>query len=156
VKSPPSLARQTKRSLGWLPVTCFALSIVALAASAYLTYAHFTSSTVLACPGSGTVNCEQVTTSAQSTLFGIPVALLGLLWSAAMVALTAPAAWRSRRPEIRIARLALVSVGMCFVVWLVYAELFVIGAICLWCTLVHTVTFALFVLVMIDAASTRE
>jgi uncharacterized membrane protein len=97
-----------------------------------------------------------VTTSAQSTFVGIPVAVLGLLWSAAMVALTAPSAWRSRRAEIRIARLALVSVGMCFVVWLVYAELFVIGAICLWCTLIHAVTFALFVLLMIDAATVHE
>ncbi len=148
--------QETKPSLGWLPITCFVLSIVALAASAYLTYAHFVSSNVLACPGGTTINCEQVTTSAQSKFLGIPVAVLGLLWSAAMAALTAPAAWRSRRPEIRIARLALASAGMCFVVWLVYAELFVIGAICLWCTLVHAATFALFVLLMLDAATARE
>ena len=147
---------QTKRSLGWLPISCFVLSVVALVVSAYLTYAHFASSNVLACPEGGTINCEQVTTSAQSKFLGFPVAVLGLIWSAAMVALTAPAAWRSTRPEIRIARLALASIGMCFVVWLVYAELFVIGAICLWCTVVHLVTFALFVLLMLDAAKAHE
>jgi uncharacterized membrane protein len=150
--------RQTKQHLGWLPIACFALSIAALVVSAYLAYAHFATSNVLACPEGGTINCELVTTSAQSKFLGIPVAVLGLLWSAAMVALTTPAAWRSRRrrPEIRIARLALVSIGMCFVVWLVYAELFVIGAICLWCTVVHAVTFALFVLLMLDAARAHE
>ena len=31
--------------------------------------------------------------------------------------------------------------------WLVYAELFIIRAICLWCTVVHVLTFTLFVLV---------
>jgi uncharacterized membrane protein len=34
------------------------------------------------------------------------------------------------------------------VIYLVYAELFQINAICLWCTTVHVVTFALFVAVL--------
>ncbi len=38
---------------------------------------------------------------------------------------------------------------MAFVLWLVYAELFVIDAICLWCTVVHVVAFALFVIVVL-------
>jgi uncharacterized membrane protein len=38
--------------------------------------------------------------------------------------------------------------GMGFVIYLVYAELFTIKKICLWCTGVHVVTFFLFVLVV--------
>jgi len=46
-----------------------------------------------------------------------------------------------------------VVVGILFVLYLVYAELFSIGAICLWCTSVHVITFALFVLIMFSAAA---
>ena len=43
--------------------------------------------------------------------------------------------------------------GIGFVLCLLYAELFTIGAICLYCTSVHVITFALFVLTMIAAAA---
>ncbi len=141
-----------RSATGWHAAIAMGLAIAALLVSAYLTYAHFASGSVLACPAGGTVNCERVTSSAQSTVAGIPVAVLGLAWASGMIALTVPAAWRSKRPEVAIARLALATGGMAFVLWLVYAELFVIGAICLWCTAVHVVAFALFVLLMIDAA----
>jgi len=45
-------------------------------------------------------------------------------------------------------RLALAVSGVCFVLYLLAAELFSIKAICLWCTGVHITTFLLFVLVM--------
>jgi uncharacterized membrane protein len=38
------------------------------------------------------------------------------------------------------------------VLYLIYAELFIIGSICLYCTSVHTITFVLFVLTVIAAA----
>ena len=61
----------------FLPLAgALALSLVALAAATYLTVAHYTSPKVLACSASGRVNCEAVTTSAQSTFLGIPVAVL--------------------------------------------------------------------------------
>jgi uncharacterized membrane protein len=34
---------------------------------------------------------------------------------------------------------------MCFVLWLVYAEVIIIGNICEYCTVVHIVTFALLI-----------
>ena len=50
------------------------------------------------------------------------------------------------RREIALARMASLVVGIGFVLYLVYAELFDIGAICLYCTSVHIITFLLFVL----------
>lgn len=123
----------------------FGLAIVALGASIYLTVAHYTNPRILACSETGTVNCEAVTTSAQSAVLGIPVAVLGLVWSLGMVALTSPLADRWARAGD--ARRVATGLGMAFVLWLVYAELFLIGAICLWCTLVHVCTFGLFALV---------
>jgi uncharacterized membrane protein len=44
-------------------------------------------------------------------------------------------------------------VAMGFVLYLLYAELFIIGSICLYCTSVHAITFLLFVLTVFAAAA---
>jgi uncharacterized membrane protein len=41
---------------------------------------------------------------------------------------------------------------MGFVLYLVYAELIQIGAICLWCTSVHVATFLIFALIVFYAS----
>jgi uncharacterized membrane protein len=133
----------------WVVPSTFVLAAVAVAVSAYLTVAHYTSPHVLACPGSGAIDCAKVTSSAQSRFLGIPVALLGLVWSIAMVALCSPRAWGSSTRWIRPVRAVAVSIGMAFVLWLVFAELVLVGAICVWCTTMHILTFALFVLIVV-------
>jgi uncharacterized membrane protein len=133
----------------WVARSTLVLAMIALAVSAYLTIAHFTTPDLLACSGSGAIDCARVTTSAQSRFLGIPVAVLGLAWSIAMVGLCSPVVWSSRARWIRRARLTLACTGVLFVLWLVYAELFVIRAICLWCSAMHILTFALFVLVVL-------
>ena len=130
------------------------LALIGLGVSVYLTYAHYTEATVLACPDTGAINCAKVTTSAQSEVFGvIPVADLGLAFYLFMVPATTPWAWRARWPVVGWARLVSVIVGIVFVLYLIFAELFLVKAICLWCTSVHVVTFLLFVLVVSSAAS---
>ena len=133
----------------WVVRSTFVLAAAAVAVSAYLTVAHYTSPDVLACSGSGAIDCAKVTTSAQSRFLGIPVALLGLVWSIAMVALCSPPAWRSAARWVRPARTLAVCIGMAFVLWLVFAELVLVGAICVWCTAMHILTFGLFVLIVI-------
>ncbi|MBT8193429.1 MAG: hypothetical protein KJP22_08515, partial [Acidimicrobiia bacterium] len=49
-------------------------------------------------------------------------------------------------------RLVAVIGGMAFVLWLIYAELIIVGAICLWCTVVHVLAFGLFVVVVMNAS----
>lgn len=149
-------APRPPRVPAWLPVVSTALAVAGLAISAYLTYEHYTASTSLVCSDSGAVNCLQVTTSAQSKVFGIPVALLGLAYFVAMIPLCLPAAWRSRRPEIRFARVGAAVVGICFVFYLLYAELFTIGKICLWCTGVHAVTVLLFAVILFGQATVAD
>ena len=136
----------------WVPVVSLVLAALGLAVSGYLTYEHFTASTTLACPNTGTWNCVTVTTSAQSKLFGIPVALLGLGYFAAMLVLSLPAMWRSRRSEIRRGRFALAAGGVLFVGYLVIAELFVLDAICVWCTAAHALALGLFGVVAVGTA----
>jgi uncharacterized membrane protein len=131
----------------WVKWTTLALAIVGVGISTYLTITHF-DPTALTCSSKGIINCAKVTTSAESRFLGIPVAFLGLFQYLCMTALCTPAAWRSKRREVHLARLALATIGMGFVLWLLAAELLIIGSICLWCTGVHVITFALFICVV--------
>ena len=137
----------------WLQIVTWALSLAGLGVSIYLTIAHFTESALIGCSESGLVNCTKVTTSPQSYVFGIPVAVLGLAFYVFAAAIMSPWGWRWMRREVYLLRLVSVVVGMGFVIYLLYAELFIIGSICLYCTSVHALTFLLFGLTVFAAAA---
>jgi uncharacterized membrane protein len=139
-------------TLRWQPITSLVLSIAGICVSIYLTLTHFSSAVTLSCPaGGGAINCEKVTTSPQSYVFGIPVAVLGLVFFIPMLILCLPVAWRSLNRWIHLARLLLSVAGVGMIIYLISAELFTIKAICLWCTSVHVITFLLFVLIVTTA-----
>ena len=137
----------------WVQIATFVLALAGLGVSIYLTIAHFTESALAGCSESGLVNCTKVTTSPQSYVFGIPVAVLGLAFFVFAVVIMSPWAWRASRREIHLVRIASLVVGIGFVLYLIYAELFIIGSICLYCTSVHAITFVLFVLTVFAAAA---
>jgi uncharacterized membrane protein len=137
----------------WAMWTSLALAVAAAAIATYLTIEHFTTPTLLACPDIGAISCRRVTSSEYAGFLGVPVALLGLLYSLAMVALTLPAAWRTRMEWVRPTRLLLAGLGAVFVVYLIYAELFLVGAVCLWCTAVHVLAIALFAVIALGTAA---
>jgi uncharacterized membrane protein len=138
---------------GWLVWTTWILSLAGLADSIWLTVVHYNTSVTLACPATSTINCEKVITSPQSIVFGIPVAVLGLAFYVFLAVVNSPWGWRMTWPPVRWARIGSMVVGIVFVLYLVYTELFTIRSICLWCTSVHVITFALFVLIMFSAAA---
>lgn len=119
----------------------FVVALIGLAASGYLTYEHFTSSTTFACPESATINCAKVTTSQWAHVAGIPVAVLGLVFFAAMTVLCTPVLWRLR--ELDMVRAVGAVVGVVSALYLLWIELFRVDAICLWCTAVHICTVVL-------------
>lgn len=129
----------------WRPLAALGLSLAGVGVATYLTVVHFDQG-LLVCNTSGIVNCERVTTSAQSYFLGVPVAIWGLGFFVAMSGVNLPAAWRAADRRVHVLRLAMTAGGMCFVLYLVSAELLIIKNICLWCTAVHAITFLLFVL----------
>jgi uncharacterized membrane protein len=144
------------RTVGPVPLATFVLSLYALAASVYLTITHYDTNVTLACSDKGIVNCAEVTTSSQSMVFGIlPVAVIGLAYYVFMAALNSPWVWRLQQTGsdqvskiLRYTRIGAIVAGMGFVLYLIYAELIQIGAICLWCTSVHVATFLIFTLIV--------
>ena len=142
------------RVAGWAKVASLGLSLTAVAIASYLTVAHYTDPAALACPDTGIVNCALVTTSSWSVLLGVPVAVLGLVWAIVMTALTIPWAW-SYAPWVDRVRLAVSGAGAAMVLYLIYVELFRIGAICLWCTAMHVTAVCLFAVVLVAGATAR-
>lgn len=133
--------------LRWQPVVTTLLCLAGIGVSTYLTITHFDKG-ALVCTSSATFNCEKVTTSSQSEIFGIPVAVLGLFYFVPMLVLCLPTAWASRRRPVHLVRLAGSALGVGMILYLISAELFLIKAVCLWCTSVHAITFVLFVIVV--------
>jgi uncharacterized membrane protein len=147
------LAAAVRWSGGGLAFATIVVSLLGLADAVYLTYQHFSGATSFAgCSASGAVNCEAVTTSPESHVFGIPVAVLGLAFFVFMVAINSRWGWKAPWAAVHWARLASVVVGIVFVLYLIWAELFRINAICLYCTGVHIFTFILFALIVGRAA----
>lgn len=137
-----------------LGLTGLALGLIGVGASSYLTYAHYSSPSVLACPDRGTINCAKVTTSSYATQFGVPLVILGLIYFVATCFVQNPWAWRSTSPSLRGARVLLAAGGTAMALWLIWVELFRLDAICLYCTVVHAVAVVLFVLTLLGTAAT--
>lgn len=132
----------------WLVPTSLGLAVLGLLVSIYMTYEHFTGNTSLACPATGPFDCVKVTSSEWSSMFGIPVAVLGLVFFIVTLALCLPAMWRKPGRQLDRIRLAWLTIGLITALYLVWAELFRIHSICLWCTAVHIITFILLVVVL--------
>lgn len=117
----------------------FAVSAVGFADATYLTVKHYLGG-VPPCTIHG---CEVVLTSAQSEIMGIPVALLGALYYAAILAL-ALAYLASKKETVLRHAAYFTTAGLIASAYFVYLQLFVIGAICLYCMLSATTSTLLF------------
>jgi uncharacterized membrane protein len=134
----------------WAAPASLVVCVLGLLDAAYLTFEHYTASATLACSESATINCLKVTTSSYSKVLGIPVSDLGLLFFVVMTVLSLPVLWR--RTSLLLVRVVAAAVGVLSVFYLVWAELFRLDAICLWCTGVHVLTLALFGIVVVATA----
>jgi uncharacterized membrane protein len=137
----------------WAQVASLGLALAAVGIGSYLTATHYADPAALACPDTGIVNCTLVTTSSWSVIAGVPLAVLGLVWALVMTVLTVPWAWRSRVAWVDTLRLVLAAGGAAMVLYLIYVELFQIGAICLWCTAMHVTAVCLFGVILAARAA---
>ncbi len=133
-----------------------ALGIIGLAISIYLAATKLAPQDVtLYCSVSAPLDCQKVTSSPESMLFGIPVPGLGAAGFVAWRGLAALAIWLPF-PRLATVRLIWTLGGVGFVAYLVYSELFVIGSICEWCTTTHVIVLALFGLSLWEVVERRS
>jgi uncharacterized membrane protein len=140
------------RAMGWPQLFTFVLCVLGLVDSAYQVITHYTSSGLLGCSAK-TDACVLLQNSPQAYLFGIPVAVYGVVFYVFMLVICTPAAWRSSRPVIGWARLASAVIGIGFVLFLIYREVVERGLACAYCTSVHVITFLVFALILFQASS---
>jgi uncharacterized membrane protein len=107
-----------------LRLTMAVLALATVGIATYLVQAHYAGGSVVCSTG----GCETVAQSRYSEIFGVPVALIGLLGSLAILAslLRADTPWRA-------AGLALAVTGFVFAAYLVALQLVVLDAVCEWC-----------------------
>jgi len=125
------------------------ISLFGIADAIYLTIAHYTQATILACPTTSFINCDKVTTSSYSEIFGIPVSILGLAFFLALFIIQLPIFWTSKYLWVKTPRIVFVSIGLISAFWFIYVELHKLHAICLYCTGIHTLTFLSFITILL-------
>jgi uncharacterized membrane protein (TIGR02234 family) len=108
-----------------LRLVAIVLAAVGLCVAAYLTYIHYEGIKPVCGLGG---DCEKVQTSEWADLAGVPVALLGLIGYAAILA-----SLFVDREEALIVGALFALAGFGFSAYLTYRELFSIDAICPWC-----------------------
>jgi uncharacterized membrane protein len=115
------------------------LALVGLAISAYLTWVHYAGIEPVCTAIS---DCERVQSSDYAELVGIPVALVGVVGYAAILA--------SLRMRVEVTAM-LAYLGLAFSAYLTWAEVFRIEAICQWCVASALVALAIAVLATLRA-----
>ena len=125
------------------------LAIAGMGVSAYLTYIHYADQPI-ACAGLS--GCAAVENSEYSTIIDIPVALLGILFCAGLLALVLARLARLPLAEewAPLAAFSLTLMGVAFSAYLTYIELFVLEAICIWCTSFAGIVTVAWLITLVD------
>jgi len=106
------------------------LDVVGLAIATYLSIVELQGYAPVCGPIKG---CEEVARSEYSRIGGIPVAVYGVVLSITLLTL-AIAWWRTDIYGLLLAHYALSLAGVLFEAYFLYLQVFVIGAVCVWCT----------------------
>ncbi len=111
-----------------------ALDLIGLGIAAMLSYEELTPGGEVPCPKTGFLSgCHAVQHSQYSRpFFDIPVAVYGVLLSITLFCL-AIYWWRTGSYTSLLAHYLLSLVGVAFEGWFQYAQIFLIGGICVWC-----------------------
>lgn len=107
-----------------LRIATVILTCIGLAIASYLTYVHYFRLEPICLSG----GCEIVQSSPYAVLFGIPVALIGVVGYTLILLSLLIHGKRGRAIGFGLA-----LVGFLYSAYLTYLELFVIQAICMWC-----------------------
>jgi uncharacterized membrane protein len=106
-----------------------ALDLIGLAIASYLSSVALRGEL----PNCGPLHgCQEVAQSEYSRIGGVPVAVFGVGLSLMLLAL-AVAWWRTNDRRLLATHYGLSLLGVVFELYFTYVELFVIGAVCVWC-----------------------
>jgi uncharacterized membrane protein/protein-disulfide isomerase len=137
-------------------VALLLLALLGLGASTAAAFVHYKLLSdvgyVSPCDIDATWNCSQVYESQYGTFWGVPVAVAGVIWTAAVTLLAlvgVVAAGRGTREADLAARIpgyifVLAVLGLAVVLYLGYASIFVLKTYCLFCLLTYVAVVGIF------------
>jgi len=128
----------------WLYRVSVALVILGLLVSIYMTIYKITSNNAM-CLGSG--DCSTVNASRYSEVYGIPVAVFGVLGYAAILAtlfFETRNTFFKQNSTLMIFGMALT--GFLFTLWLIYVEVAILKALCPFCVTSQTAMTIIFII----------
>lgn len=133
------------KKLYWVSIV---LATIGVLVSIYMTVYKLTSNNAM-CLGSG--DCSTVNASPYSEVYGIPVALVGVLGYASILGLLALEKSSNKffQQNSTLGVFGLAVTGFAFTLYLVYLEIFVIKALCPFCITSQITMSILFVITII-------
>lgn len=139
---PGRLGRLRTIHPGWILVV---LDIAGLLIAGYLSVVELGGGVPACGPLHG---CETVATSEYARIAGIPVAVFGVALS--LILLTLAFAWiRTDNPLLLDVHCGLSLIGVIFEVYFLTLQVFVIRAVCVWCTLYGLTLIARFAVALV-------
>lgn len=122
-----------------------ALDTVGLLVAGYLSVVELSGGV----PTCGIISgCEEVARSQYNNFLGIPVAVFGVVLSVVLLSL-AIAWWKTDIYGLLLAHYLLSLVGVIFDGYFLYLQVFVIGAVCVWCVTYEISLFARFLIALV-------
>lgn len=102
-------------------------------------------------------SCETVQASRYATFLGLPVAMWGVGFYLATLALALLGVQDrfADDPRLTLALMGLSGWGVLFSLWLTYLELWVIRAVCMWCVVSAVIVATMFVVSLLDWRDVR-
>ncbi|HET7182842.1 MAG TPA: vitamin K epoxide reductase family protein [Candidatus Limnocylindrales bacterium] len=132
--------------LGFHPGLILAvLDVIGLGIATYLSVVEVSGGVPVCGPIHG---CEEVARSEYSRIGGIPVAVFGVVLSLVLLSL-AVAWWKTDLYGLLLAHYGLSLAGVIFEAYFLYLQVFVIGAVCIWCTSYGLSLIARFVIALV-------
>jgi uncharacterized membrane protein len=130
---------------------CFSVGCIGL--SYYLVLEHYSTDDASFCDLGQYFSCSKVNKSEWAELFQVPIASWGFLWS--LVFLCCVVLAQQSQGDYLAALVVWLSVGFAFVWYLVLGE-YVLGAICLMCTVIHVLTVSSLAIAIVLYRRSRE
>jgi len=129
----------------YIPLVILILSLLGLADSIYLTLEHY-GKIILPCHPGIFADCGKVLRSTYSEIYGIPMALLGVIHYGLFSIVNSINIIKHIR-NIRITALVFGIIGVLSSVVFMYIQFFIIGSLCIYCTISALISFALICIV---------
>jgi uncharacterized membrane protein len=129
-----------------------AFAVLGLGVSSWSSYVHYSLLTVPGytsfCDVSGAISCTQAYLSQYGSLWGVPVALGGVIYFATVLLLVGVAGQPSAKGRENVPGyvFALSTIALAFVLYLGWASFFKLNTVCLLCATTYVAVIALFII----------